>query len=252
MHRIPRRAAGCATSSTRISLALLLITQIGTAQAAANIGRRAAVLSGLTAGFPAAAATARTPLPAAPRAQVDFANFRIGSKVKELATGRTPEQRATGRVETTTAVSADVCAPLVDALQKSDSAALRALYTPGAIVCDGMRPGRPRVVRGPDALGSYLASLPALDEPKLTLLSLAAEGEWDLTPFVHAEYLCEHSGGSRRGGWLLLRTADGWRIDEDIFPLEAPKILTLMQPRRNEFGERYLEFDARDARKPPA
>lgn len=199
-------------------------------------------------GFAAAATTAlqsqpaqaRTPLPPKPRADVDFANFRIGSKVKELATGRTSEQRAEAKLQTSAAIQSDVCAALREALQKRDASSLSAVYTPGAILCDGSVAGPPRIVRGADAVGAYLASQPPLEDPKLTVLSTVPEGEWDLTPFIHVEY----RRGSSRGAWLLMRTASGWRIDEDVFPLEAPKAIALMQPRRNEFGERYLEFES--------
>lgn len=136
-------------------------------------------------------------------------------------------------------------APLLEALRNQDATSLRAVYTPGAILCDASRAGRPQLVRGCDAVGTYLASQPALAAPKLTVLKLAAEGEWDLTPFVHAEYLIEHAGAPpSHGAWLLMRTGTGsWRIDEDVYPLEAPKALALMKPSRNEFGERYLEFE---------
>ena len=222
-----------------LSSALLLV--------AGAVPRRVVLSAGVATAvaLPTTAASARSVLPQEPfvRKPPDFGTFRIGSKVKELATGRTPAQRAEARAATLAAVAADVCSPLSAA---RDAAAFRALFTSAALLCDGSGPGRPTLVQGAADVGAYLAAQPPLVEPRFTLLSLVPEGEYDLATFVHAEYLCEHAGGASRGTWLLMRASDGaWRVDEAVYPLAAPKIDALLQPRRNEFGDRYYEFRGR-------
>ena len=87
--------------------------------------------------------------------------------------------------------------------------------------------------------------MPALSEPiRVNLLSLVPEGEFaDRANYLHAEFRVEHAAGSYRGSWLLMRTPDGgYKVDEAVYPLEAPKALALLQPKRGEAGERYLEL----------
>jgi len=87
-------------------------------------------------------------------------------------------------------------------------------------------------------------ALSPLAEPQVTLTSLVPEGEWDLATFLHAEYIVQHTGGSFRGYWLLMRAPSSgeWKVDEAVFPLEAPKALALLQPKKSERGSRYLDF----------
>ena len=81
----------------------------------------------------------------------------------------------------------------------------------------------------------------------------ALEGEaFELSTTAHIQYtLGTATKKPYRGIIRVQKTTDrltvspgGWKIDEDVFPLEAPKAIALMQPRRNEFGERYLEFES--------
>ena len=216
------------------------------------LSRRAILATGLVASVTPQAANARTLLPPKPfePKTVDISNFRIGSKVKEIASGLSPERRAEEKIVFEDMIRTTVCEPFANAIARSDSAKLAALYTPGALVFDVSLPGPPKAIRG----GSVSALPAPLSDARVTLQSLVPEGEWpvlrsatskyDLSPYLHAEYLVEHGGGSYRGYWLLMKTVDGWLIDESVAPLESPKALNILQPRRNDkgAGERYLDL----------
>lgn len=236
------------------TIQMLMLTLAAAAAAAKAdlqmLGRRSVAVSGIASGVATlltpAIASARTPLPVEPfeRKPIDLGKVRIGSTASALATGRTPEQRAAAKVDTYEAVRADVIEPLLAGLRRQDANAIAAVLTPGALVYDAAPAvGRPRLIRGAQAC-EYLASMPPLEEPRLTLLSLVPEGEWDLTSYLHAELRCDAAGQpSSRAAWLLYRApGGGWRLDESLFPLEANRAYAMLQPKRNFVGERYFEL----------
>jgi len=211
----------------------------------ASQSNRRAFLSGL--GFTAALA-----IPSSP-AWAGACQGKDGPcKAEKYATG-TKAERGTlfvpyKTVEQITAeVKEQVFTRLSAAYREKDWQSVGAQYTPGATIVDAtVKSIKPVFLKGSEAADHFSAA-PAVMEPKLILISCTAEGE----DIAHAIYSFEYTGGRYRGAMKLVFTdAGGWKVDEDVFPLDDGRANAMIQPKRDEWGHVWMGLDP--ARKPKA
>jgi hypothetical protein len=132
-----------------------------------------------------------------------------------------------------------VISPLNAALAKRDWSAAQALYLPEAILVDALQRGPPAFVLGA-AVGSHLAAGAPIES--IGVKDIVLEGEYGQV--AHVKYLAvPASGGSAYEGLMRLvnltpKTKDwesesAWRVDEDLYPLESPKLYAMIKPQRD-------------------
>lgn len=141
-------------------------------------------------------------------------------------------------VVTAAQVKKEVFEPLERALASKDWSAAASFYLPDAAVVDGT--ARPiAFLKGSDVKGHFASTMAdgvvSLDVSKCTL-----EGDaFELSTTAHVIYNLERAGVKYQGLMRLQKTTDrltvdpgGWKIDEDVYPLDKGSIYALVQPQR--------------------
>ena len=116
------------------------------------------------------------------------------------------------------------------AYASKDWAKLAATYTAEADLLDGFA-GKPAAVHGSAAAADRFAKS-GLTNIASKIVSVAAEGE----KIAHVGYQLEYDGGYSRAQITVYDTADGWKIDEQVLPLESPRTYAALVPKRDNFG----------------
>ena len=116
------------------------------------------------------------------------------------------------------------------AYASKDWAKLAAIYTAEADLLDGFA-GKPAAVHGSAAAADRFAKS-GLANIASKVVSVAAEGE----KIAHVGYQLEYDGGYSRAQITVYDTADGWKIDEQVLPLESPRTYAALVPKRDNFG----------------
>jgi hypothetical protein len=102
-------------------------------------------------------------------------------------------------------------------------------------------------VKGASGIGPYVAARVAdgLAELKLT----RCNGEFTIsegtTRILHTQFTITSSGGLSTGYCRLIATDgnSGWKIDREIYPLDNPKAYSMLQPKRDIFGNVYMQLE---------
>ena len=113
-------------------------------------------------------------------------------------------------------------------------AKLAAVYTAEADLLDGFA-GKPAAVHGSAAAADRFKSS-GLTNIASKVVSVAAEGE----KIAHVGYQLEYDGGYSRAQITVYDTADGWKIDEQVLPLESPRTYAALVPKRDNFGHVWM------------
>ena len=120
------------------------------------------------------------------------------------------------------------------AYASKDWAKLAAIYTAEADLLDGFA-GKPAAVHGSAAAADRFAKS-GLTNIASKVVSVAAEGE----KIAHVGYQLEYDGGYSRAQITVYDTADGWKIDEQVLPLESPRTYAALVPKRDNFGHVWM------------
>ena len=113
------------------------------------------------------------------------------------------------------------------AYASKDWAKLAGIYTAEADLLDGFA-GKPAAVHGSAAAADRFAKS-GLTNIASKVVSVAAEGE----KIAHVGYQLEYDGGYSRAQITVYDTADGWKIDEQVLPLESPRTYAALVPKRD-------------------
>ena len=120
------------------------------------------------------------------------------------------------------------------AYASKDWAKLAGIYTAEADLLDGFA-GKPAAVHGSAAAADRFAKS-GLTNIASKIVSVAAEGE----KIAHVGYQLEYDGGYSRAQITVYDTSDGWKIDEQVLPLESPRTYAALVPKRDNFGHVWM------------
>jgi len=146
--------------------------------------------------------------------------------------------------ELTQEAQAQFYGPFGNALAQKDQAILSNLYTSDAtLIFASSKPFA--TLLGAAAIGPFVAES-APEAPLVTLTRCNGEVQYDgsETRILHTMYTCTANKGKERyTGYCRLVAADGvWKVDRQIFPLEVPKAYAMLQPKRDIFGNVYMQL----------
>lgn len=206
---------------------------IGVASADALLVRRAALGSGFAAAAGIQASSFFLPRPAAAsdKGAARYASGYEQPKTKEELFGEAQDQ---------------VFTPLAKALVAKDGPGLAQLYSADATYIDSsIKPFE--IVKGASGIGPYVAARVA-DGPAVLKLT-RCNGEFTIsegtTRILHTQFTITSSGGLSTGYCRLIATDgnSGWMIDREIYPLDNPKAYSMLQPKRDIFGNVYMQLE---------
>lgn len=149
--------------------------------------------------------------------------------------------------DTLAQIQAEIVDVLENTLQKKDFTAAADLYMPSAKIVDGV--SKPSAfVMGSNAK-ELLASFGGVTSFRTNKITLDGE-PFELVTTAHVQYTVERPGVKTYQGILRVqKTTDrltvnpgGWKIDQDVFPLDAPKIYAMIQPVRKGTNV-FMELD---------
>lgn len=199
----------------------------------ALLPRRAAVGSGFAAaaGIQASSFLLPRPATASDKGAARYASGYEQPKTKEELFGEAQDQ---------------VFTPLAKALAAKDGPGLAQLYLADAKYIDSsIKPFE--IVKGASGIGSYVAARVA-DGP--TALKLTrCNGEFTMsegsTRILHTQFTITSSSRLSTGYCRLIATDgnSGWKIDREIYPLDNPKAYSMLQPKRDIFGNVYMQLE---------
>ena len=211
----------------------LFFCLIGVASADALLVRRAALGSGFAAAAGIQASSFFLPRPAAAsdKGAARYASGYEQPKTKEELFGEAQDQ---------------VFTPLAKALLAKDGPGLAQLYSADATYIDSsIKPFE--IVKGASGIGPYVAARVA---DGLAVLKLTrCNGEFTIsegtTRILHTQFTITSSGGLSTGYCRLIATDgnSGWKIDREIYPLDNPKAYSMLQPKRDIFGNVYMQLE---------
>jgi hypothetical protein len=211
----------------------LFFCLIGVASADALLVRRAALGSGFAAAAGIQASSFFLPRPAAAsdKGAARYASGYEQPKTKEELFGEAQDQ---------------VFTPLAKALVAKDGPGLAQLYSADATYIDSsIKPFE--IVKGASGIGPYVAARVA---DGLAVLKLTrCNGEFTIsegtTRILHTQFTITSSGGLSTGYCRLIATDgnSGWKIDREIYPLDNPKAYSMLQPKRDIFGNVYMQLE---------
>jgi hypothetical protein len=211
----------------------LFFCLIGVASADALLVRRAALGSGFAAAAGIQASSFFLPRPAAAsdKGAARYASGYEQPKTKEELFGEAQDQ---------------VFTPLAKALVAKDGPGLAQLYSADATYIDSsIKPFE--IVKGASGIGPYVAARVA-DGPAVLKLT-RCNGEFTIsegtTRILHTQFTITSSGGLSTGYCRLIATDgnSGWKIDREIYPLDNPKAYSMLQPKRDIFGNVYMQLE---------
>jgi hypothetical protein len=211
----------------------LFFCLIGVASADALLVRRAALGSGFAAAAGIQASSFFLPRPAAAsdKGAARYASGYEQPKTKEELFGEAQDQ---------------VFTPLAKALLAKDGPGLAQLYSADATYIDSsIKPFE--IVKGASGIGPYVAARVA-DGPAVLKLT-RCNGEFTIsegtTRILHTQFTITSSGGLSTGYCRLIATDgnSGWKIDREIYPLDNPKAYSMLQPKRDIFGNVYMQLE---------
>jgi hypothetical protein len=211
----------------------LFFVLIGVASADALLVRRAALGSGFAAAAGIQASSFFLPRPAAAsdKGAARYASGYEQPKTKEELFGEAQDQ---------------VFTPLAKALVAKDGPGLAQLYSADATYIDSsIKPFE--IVKGASGIGPYVAARVA-DGPAVLKLT-RCNGEFTIsegtTRILHTQFTITSSGGLSTGYCRLIATDgnSGWKIDREIYPLDNPKAYSMLQPKRDIFGNVYMQLE---------
>jgi hypothetical protein len=211
----------------------LFFCLIGVASADALLVRRAALGSGFAAAAGIQASSFFLPRPAAAsdKGAARYASGYEQPKTKEELFGEAQDQ---------------VFTPLAKALVTKDGPGLAQLYSADATYIDSsIKPFE--IVKGASGIGPYVAARVA-DGPAVLKLT-RCNGEFTIsegtTRILHTQFTITSSGGLSTGYCRLIATDgnSGWKIDREIYPLDNPKAYSMLQPKRDIFGNVYMQLE---------
>jgi len=211
----------------------LFFCLIGVASADALLVRRAALGSGFAAAAGIQVSSFFLPRPAAAsdKGAARYASGYEQPKTKEELFGEAQDQ---------------VFTPLAKALLAKDGPGLAQLYSADATYIDSsIKPFE--IVKGASGIGPYVAARVA---DGLAVLKLTrCNGEFTIsegtTRILHTQFTITSSGGLSTGYCRLIATDgnSGWKIDREIYPLDNPKAYSMLQPKRDIFGNVYMQLE---------
>ena len=111
-------------------------------------------------------------------------------------------------------------------------------YAADAVVVDGSVRGQKPVVQKASEVPSSVAT--AIRSVRIT--KFVPEGE----TVAHVQYSIEDGTGvtAFSGACRVVNTGGvSWAVDQDLFPLDNPKAYVLLQPKRDIYGNVYMELD---------
>ena len=211
----------------------LFFCLIGVASADALLVRRAALGSGFAAAAGIQVSSFFLPRPAAAsdKGAARYASGYEQPKTKEELFGEAQDQ---------------VFTPLAKALVAKDGPGLAQLYSADATYIDSsIKPFE--IVKGASGIGPYVAARVA-DGPAVLKLT-RCNGEFTIsegtTRILHTQFTITSSGGLSTGYCRLIATDgnSGWKIDREIYPLDNPKAYSMLQPKRDIFGNVYMQLE---------
>jgi hypothetical protein len=139
--------------------------------------------------------------------------------------------------------TAAVFDPFVTAYKAKDWAGISALYEPGATIVDARAPGKAIRTKG-DTVGEYFAQAP-YENANVIVTRFVPEFAYSATDqnIIHTQYVFQNGNGKPFSGYRRLFKTDGtWKIDREVFPLESGKAYNMLVPKRDAFGNVYMEM----------
>jgi len=138
----------------------------------------------------------------------------------------------------------DVFDPYELAYNKKDYAALTKLFTPDAKIVDGTDKKVSLVTTSGAEYGPYVSKGPGYTNARVLPVSIVPESETDgvTVKTVHVQYDFKHADGNFRCYRRVVMTADGWKSDRELFPLDSPKAYAKLMPKRDAFGHLYMQL----------
>eukprot|EP00966_Prymnesium_polylepis_P239791 5545222-Prymnesium_polylepis.1 len=92
--------------------------------------------------------------------------------------------------------------------------------------------------------GPYVSKGPGYTNARVLPVSIVPESETDgvTVKTVHVQYDFKHADGNFRCYRRVVMTADGWKSDRELFPLDSPKAYAKLMPKRDAFGHLYMQL----------
>ena len=110
-------------------------------------------------------------------------------------------------------------------------------YSSGALIVDGSARSEKPVVRPASEISAGKTN------KSVRITKFSAEGDQTV---AHVQYSVDDGTGGAlySGACRVVNTGgDSWAVDQDLYPLDNPKVYVLLQPKRDIYGSVFMELD---------